>query len=129
MAATSFAELVRPVADTLCAIDRRGRRGVWAEVGEAFAGGVFLAARAVGRPHDAPEEVSRLRALAPPDLGQPVGWVDVPHAGGAVPWKRRTVCCLAYQTPRWAGEYCATCPLIPREETARRIGDWLRGGR
>jgi hypothetical protein len=130
--AEGYAELMRPVVDTLCAIDRRGRRAVWGDVAEAFAGAVFLAVRAVTRPHDAPEEVSRLLAVAPPGLAQPVRWVDVPRPDGSprdtVPWKRRTVCCLAYQTPRFTGEYCATCPLLPAEETVRRIGAWAYGG-
>jgi hypothetical protein len=117
-AAEAFTEAVRPVADTLCALGSRGRHGLWGEIAEALAGAVFLAVRATGRAADAPAELSRLLAVAPPELRHSPVWVDV---APGVPWKRRTVCCLAYRTPRWAEEYCATCPLVPPAETVRRL--------
>jgi ferric iron reductase protein FhuF len=48
------------------------------------------------------------------------------HGDRRLPWRRRSVCCLAYQTPRWATQYCSNCPLIPPDETVRRINEWLR---
>jgi hypothetical protein len=61
----------------------------------------------------------------------PTDWVDVPvcrpgdDATAGEPWKRRRVCCLAYQTERFAGELCATCPRVSRQETVDRLSTWL----
>jgi hypothetical protein len=119
VAADGYVTLLGPVLDAVRTFARRGPRGLWAEAGDRLTAAVFLAARAQGV--GAPEEIARLLAAAPPLLRHPVGWVDVPVPGGHVPWKRRTVCCLAYQTPRWAGQYCTTCPLVPAAETVRRL--------
>jgi hypothetical protein len=63
----------------------------------------------------------------------PTDWDDVPvcrpcearDEAEAQPWKRRRVCCLAYQTTRFGGELCATCPRVSREETVERLSSWL----
>lgn len=125
-AAAGYADLLAPLLEPVCAAARRGHRAFWAEAADRLAGAVFLALRASGGAGAAPDEVAALLAGGPEPLRRQVEWLDVPCAGGSVPWKRRSVCCLAYQTPRWAGECCATCPLTPRAETVRRIGDWLR---
>jgi hypothetical protein len=111
--AEGHAALLAPLVDALAPVAGRGRRGLRAEALERLAAALFLAARTAGRPHDAPAEVEGV-------VG-PVPWVGV----GGVPWKRRIVCCLAYQTPGLAGAYCATCPLVTPAETARRTGAWL----
>jgi hypothetical protein len=113
--ATGYTALLAPLVDGLAPVARRGRRGLRAEAAERLAAALFLAA---GRQRDARAEVEGV-------VG-PVPWVQIPPDG--VPWKRRTVCCLAYQIPRLAGGYCATCPLVPPAETVRRTGAWLRGG-
>jgi hypothetical protein len=123
--ADGYVTLLAPVLDALRPFARRGPRGLWAEVADRLTGAVFLAARAAGG--DGPAEVAALLDAAPAVLRHPVSWVDVPVRGGQVAWKRRTVCCLAYQTPRFAGQYCATCPLVPAAETAHRVGAWLGG--
>jgi hypothetical protein len=115
--ATGYDALLSPLVEALAPVARRGRRGLRAEAAERLAAALFLAARAAGRPADARAEVEGV-------VG-PVAWVEIPPDG--LPWKRRTVCCLAYQIPRMVAAYCATCPLIPAEETVRRTGAWLHG--
>jgi hypothetical protein len=125
-AVTGYADLLAPLLEPVCAAARRGRRAFWAEAADRLAGATFLALRESGGGAGAPGEVTALLAGAPEPLRRRVEWLDVPAVGGSVPWKRRSICCLAYQTPRWAGECCATCPLTPPEETVRRVADWLR---
>jgi hypothetical protein len=115
--ATGYTALLAPLVDALAPLARRGRRGLRAEAVERLAAALFLAARSAGRPYDARAEVEAV-------VG-PVPWVEIPP--GALPWKRRTVCCLAYQIPRLAGGYCATCPLVSPDDTVRRTGAWLSG--
>jgi hypothetical protein len=120
-----YADLLAPLLDLVPAAARRGRHAIWADATDRLASAVHLTLRAVDQPERAPDEVARLLAVAPDPLRRRIGWVDVPVGDRTVPWKRRTVCCLAYQTPRWAGDVCATCPLTPPEETVRRIAESL----
>jgi hypothetical protein len=129
VAAEGYAEVLAPLLEPVCTAARRGLHVLWAEAADRLAGAVFLSLRELGRAAGAPGEVADLLAVAPAPLRRPVEWLDVPGAEGSVPWKRRSVCCLAYRTPRWAGECCATCPLTPPEETVRRIGEHLRAQR
>ncbi|MGH3994729.1 MAG: hypothetical protein ACRDSN_19980 [Pseudonocardiaceae bacterium] len=124
-AATSYATLLTPLLEQVRAAVQRGHRALWADAAERLASAILLALRALDRPDHAPAEVALLLAAAPPRLHKQIDWITVHHGDRQLPWKRRTVCCLAYHTPRWTGQYCATCPLTPPADTIRRISAWL----
>ncbi len=139
-AADWYAMALKPLVAAVDATTRRGRRALWADAADRLASAMFLAvggaaggsagAGGVGAVDaDAPAEIAGLFEVAPRALRHPIRWLDVPWGDGYLSWKRRTVCCLAYQTPALAGQLCDTCPLIPPEETVRRVGDRLRGTR
>lgn len=119
--AAGYARALNPMLDAAREAVNRGRRALWAEATERLAYSVFAPLRELGRADDAPAEVARLLADAPPQLRHPVRWLPVPLAGVDVPWKARSLCCLAYQTPRWHGQRCATCPLTAPDESVCRI--------
>lgn len=144
--AASYADLLAPVVEAVAAVTRRSRRALWSEAADRFAGAALVAARTLAaedarhatgagagtdpsRPAPLrPElraEVDAVLAVAPTPLRHPVRWIDVTARCGRVTWKRRGTCCLTYQTPKWTGEYCTTCPLIPEEETVRRVAAYL----
>ncbi|MGY0235498.1 hypothetical protein [Longispora urticae] len=142
----SYADLLTPVVEGISALTRRSRRALWMEAADRFAGAALVASRAEAArrargtapgapgapdlgpdPADLRSEVDAVLAVAPPVLRLSVSWIDVTAGCGRVTWKRRGTCCLTYQTPRWTGEYCTTCPLIPEEETVRRVAEYLDG--
>jgi hypothetical protein len=128
--ASGYAALVGPLVAVTAGAARRGPGAMRGELAERLSAAVALAARSAGDPAAAPGEARALLAAAPRWLRWPTEWVDVPvfgpdGAAAAEPWKRRRVCCLAYQTPRFAGELCATCPRVSREETVARLSEWL----
>jgi hypothetical protein len=130
-AAASYAALAGPLVAVTAAAARRGPGAMRGELAERLSAAVSLAARSIGKASSAPAEAKALLAAAPRWLQVPTDWVDVPvcrpggEDGTTEPWKRRRVCCLAYQTSRFAGELCATCPRVSREETIDRLSTWL----
>jgi hypothetical protein len=126
-AAEGYVRLLTPALVVVRNATRRGWRALWTDAADRLASAVFLTLQALDAPQRAPAEVADLLAVAPPELRHQVQWVDIPLSDGWVPWKRRAVCCLAYQTPRWADQYCATCPLVSPEETVRRVQPHGRG--
>ena len=133
--ATTYAACVGPLVAVTAGAARRGPGALRGELAERLSAAVALAARGTGDPAAAPAEAEALLAAAPQWLRLPPDWVDVPvcrpGGGGAddtatsQPWKRRRVCCLAYQTARFSGELCATCPRVSRAETVERLSRWL----
>lgn len=119
--ATGYAQLLQPMLSAAQPIVRRGRRALWAEATERLTYAVFAPLHRLGRAHRAPAEVADLLAVAPPELRHPVRWLEIPLPAGPLRWKARNLCCLAYQTPRWRGEYCTTCPATPPAEAVRRL--------
>lgn len=51
---------------------------------------------------------------------------DVSHQGRTRVFHRRSACCRYYLMPE--GNYCASCPLIPQEESIRRNKEWMAQG-
>jgi hypothetical protein len=129
--ATTYAACVGPLVAVTAGAARRGPGALRGELAERLSAAVALAARETGDPTAAPDEAEALLAAAPSWLRLPPDWVDVPVCrpgdGEATsePWKRRRVCCLAYQTTRFSGELCATCPRVSRDETVERLSRWL----
>jgi hypothetical protein len=128
--ASCFAALTGPLVAATAGAARRGPGVMRGELVERLSAAVALACREAGRTGESPEQARALLAVAPRWLRLPTDWVDVPVCGpdgdqDAQPWKRRRVCCLAYQAPRFSGELCATCPRVSREETVERLSAWL----
>ena len=122
---TGFRAPLVPLLHEVAATTRRGRRALWADAGDRLATCLLLAGRASGDPDAGRAEAEALLALADPPLRHEVQWVEFPHRGARVLWKRRAVCCLIYQAPSWRGQFCATCPLVPESETVERTRAWL----
>ncbi|MGH3734189.1 MAG: hypothetical protein ACRDT6_00955 [Micromonosporaceae bacterium] len=114
-----------PLLDAVAASTRRGRRALWADAGDRLATYLLLAGRALGNDRAGRDEADALLALAEPPLRHEPAWLEFEHRGRLVHWKRRPVCCLVYQAPTFAGQYCATCPLVPESETVERTRAWL----
>lgn len=120
-----YIALLEPFLEQVRVQSRRGRRALWADAGDRLATYLLLTGRLLGDPAAGRAEADALLAAAPPPLGHRVAWIEFEHQGQPVTWKRRSVCCLAYQAPRWQGQYCSTCPMLPLEETIRRTCDWF----
>jgi len=124
-ALSGYRALLEPLVERVAADTRRGRRALWADAGDRLATYLLLAGRELGDQRAGRREAEALLAVAEPPIRHRVGWLEFEHRGAPVIWKRRSVCCLVYQAPAWRGQYCATCPLIPEQETVRRTRKWL----
>jgi len=123
--AGGYAELLGPLLTTAAAITRRGARAYWVDAADRLVTALFLAGRALGDPAAGRAEAEALLAVGPPAMRHAIRWLEFEYRSDRVLWKRRAVCCLAYQTPLLARQYCATCPLIPVDETVGRMRTWL----
>ncbi len=117
--------LLAPFLTLVASSTQRGRRALWADAGDRLATYLLMAGRALGDPAAGRAEADALLALAEPPLRHDVRWLEFEHRGAATIWKRRSVCCLVYQAPSWKGQYCATCPLVPVDDTIARTRAWL----
>src|SRR5690349_3613027 len=102
--ASAYAALVGPLIAVTAGAARRGPGVMRGELVERLSAAVALAAREAGTPETSPDEARALLAVAPRWLRLPTDWVDVPVCSPdedttSQPWKRRRVCCLAYQAP------------------------------
>lgn len=121
--------LFEPFVDMVSSVGRRGRRALWQGLADRIAVGFLQAGKHVGA-------VDRARAEAEATLGcmpdRPlrltIDWLEVEHAGDTEWFKRKSVCCLHYKSAVHRDRYCATCPLLPREESLHRLGALLDGG-
>jgi ferric iron reductase protein FhuF len=137
--ATDVVELMTPVVEAIRARVSVGRRGLWAG---PLDGLVWPFAER--RPDDescadAQRRVGRvLAAFVGTPLAQRVDWLEFDHAGRRHARLVTTACCLAYKWPtepdrgprrdgldlQW-DRYCASCPLLPRDEMVHRARYWL----
>jgi hypothetical protein len=117
--AEEYAKLLDPMLAGMAALVRRGRRALWVDAGDRLVSALFYNFLAAGRT-DAPARAEALLAAAPAALRHRVTLLELPQAT----WKRRAVCCLAYQTPATAA-YCMTCPRRSAEDSAREVSAWL----
>lgn len=119
--------LFEPFVELVSRVGRRGRRALWQGLADRIAIGFLQAGKHV-------DAVDRARAEAEATLGRAavrplqltIDWLEVEHAEGTEWFKRKSVCCLHYKSATHLDEYCATCPLLPREESLERLGA-LRG--
>nr|WP_255426638.1 (2Fe-2S)-binding protein [Pseudonocardia sp. C8] len=113
-----------PVVETASRLSRRGRRALWQTVADRLGNGFLLAGRAGGDlPAARAEFESTLAGAAVRSLRVRPDWVEVPNGGTVELFRRRSVCCLYYTSRVHGEQYCATCPLLPREETLARLRD------
>jgi ferric iron reductase protein FhuF len=113
----TYADLLDPVLSAVEGAGRRGRRALWADAADRVAGWYLLIGQTTGEVGRAVSEADATLATARAPLPTCVEWIQ---AGDAT-FKRRAVCCLAYRSPRFRDQYCATCPLLPVEESVRRL--------
>jgi hypothetical protein len=102
-----------------------GRRGLWGRVVDAFT--------TIG-PHDDDDDIDRAlgdldalrRAVRRTVLDQPIVAVEYDAPEGRRCMVRTVACCYAYKAPHdsdhdgW-DRYCASCPLVPVEESIARL--------
>jgi hypothetical protein len=124
-AVSGYRELLAPLVERAAASTRRGHRAFWVDAGDRLATYLLLAGRELDDAASGRREADALLAVAEPPIRHRVAWLEFEHRSGSVIWKRRPVCCLAYQAPAWRGQYCATCPLVPVSDTVRRTSAWL----
>lgn len=123
-AASEYTSLLAPVLADAGRLTRRGRRALGVDAADRLVTALFRNSQVLGR-LDAPARAQLLVAGMPASMRHQIRLMDVPCGDGIVTWKRRAVCCLAYQTPPSAGQYCITCPLISIEESSHRVSTWL----
>jgi hypothetical protein len=123
---------MEPVLEAIRSRVRVGRNGLWGAVVDFF--------MEIGPdsedsdPKASVEELARFEAAAKgTPLGQPIPVIRIPHPDGDRLQVCRASCCLYYKEPIDPDEvvssvlrgpwerYCTTCPLIPTEETVRRL--------
>lgn len=123
---------LEPILESIKSRVRVGRVGMWGLVVDYFIqiGPQFEEPRQ----GDSVVELARFEAAAAGTrLGQRIPVLAIPHPDGVRLQTGRASCCLYYQEPADPGEeipawlegpwerYCTTCPLIPAEETVRRL--------
>lgn len=113
----TYVELLDPVLSAVEAAGRRGRRALWADAADRIAGWYLLIGQSTGEVDRAVSEADATLAAAGSSLPGCAQWITA----GDRTFKRRAVCCLAYRSPRFRDQYCATCPLLPVEESVRRL--------
>lgn len=100
-----------------------GTRALWALAADAAATAFLLAGAKLGDQERARAEAEAFFVLRSSPLRTKATFLQLEHAGRREVFLRRGSCCLIY---RLAGhEYCATCPLIPLDETERRLREYL----
>jgi hypothetical protein len=135
---TDVVALMEPLVDIVRPRVSIGRRGLWGTV-------LDLLVSPLG--HQQPDEdptvpharVERLLAQAVrTPLEQQVQWINFDHDDRPQTHIRTTSCCMAYKWPvrpddeprvdscdkQW-DRYCASCPLIPIDESIHRARYWL----
>lgn len=111
--------LLSPFVALVHRVTRRGRHALWGAVADDLTLGFMLTGEALDDPDRARSEADATFASAGRPLDFTPNWLCLEHRERVRLRKRKTVCCLAYKAPRWG--FCATCPLIPRLETERRL--------
>jgi ferric iron reductase protein FhuF len=101
-----------------------GQRAQWAVAADACALAFLWAGQKLGDQNSARAEAETLLAAPGSPLRSRGIFVEVEHLGRCEIFLRRGSCCLAYRLPEVA-TYCPTCPLIPMEETERRLREYL----
>jgi len=123
---------LEPILESIKSRVRVGRIGMWGLVVDYF---IQIGPQCEDRlQDDSVLELARFEeAAAGTQLGQRIPVLVIPHPEGNRLQTGRASCCLYYQEPADAGEeipawlegpwerYCTTCPLIPSEETVRRL--------
>jgi len=123
---------LEPILESIKSRVRVGRVGMWGVVVDHFIqiGPQYEEARQ----DDSILELARfVEAATGTRLGQRIPVLEIPHPDGDRLQVGRASCCLYYQEPADPGEetpawlegqwarYCTTCPLLPAEETVRRL--------
>jgi ferric iron reductase protein FhuF len=111
------------VVSALRAHSPLGVRAQWALAADACASAYLWAGKKLGDQDRACAEAGALLAAPGSPLRSRGTFLDLEHAGRHEIFLRRGSCCLSYRLPE--PTYCATCPLIPMEETERRLRDYL----
>jgi ferric iron reductase protein FhuF len=113
----TYVDLLEPVLTTIVEVGRRGRRALWADAVDRIAGWYLLIGQDTEDAERAVAEADATVASASSPGPACSRWL---HVDGRT-FKRRAVCCLAYRSPRFSDQYCATCPLLSENESVRRL--------
>jgi FhuF 2Fe-2S C-terminal domain len=117
-----------PVVATVSRLSRRGRRALWQVVADRLGNGFLMAGRASGDSAKARAELeATLAATGMRPLRLRPDWLEVEHAETTEVFRRRAVCCLYYKSRTRGEQYCATCPLLSREESLARLRTVVAG--
>ncbi|WP_214364336.1 (2Fe-2S)-binding protein [Pseudonocardia sp. H11422] len=119
---TQAHRLFAPFVEVVSRIGRRGRRALWQGLADRIAIGFLQAGKHAGVVDQARAEAdATLAGATVRSLRLTIDWLEVEHAGRTELFKRKSVCCLNYRSVAHLDEYCATCPLVPRERSAERL--------
>lgn len=112
-------ELFAPFVELVSAVSRRGRRALWQGLADRIGVGFLHAGKRIDAVDRARAEAESTLACRPDGpLRLRIDWLQVGHEW----FKRKSVCCLHYKSELHRDRYCATCPLLPREESLERLG-------
>ncbi|BBG01759.1 MULTISPECIES: (2Fe-2S)-binding protein [Pseudonocardia] len=115
-------ESFAPVVETAVALSRRGRRPLWQVIADRLGNGFVMSGRASGQLPPARAEVeATLGDTGIRQLRLRPDWLEIEHEGTVELFRRRAVCCLYYKSRVHGEVYCATCPLLSREESIDRL--------
>jgi ferric iron reductase protein FhuF len=101
-----------------------GARALWALAADASASAFLTAGAALGDQGRARERAETFLELSESTLRTLGTFLTLEYGDRSEIFLRRGSCCLSYRIGDH--EYCATCPLIPPEETERRLREILR---
>ena len=115
-----------PVVDALHAWSRFSVRAIWGMITSSWGSQFAQVMQHVDAPHagwteaehffDGDDVIQQMRPQ----------FYDVSHQGCMQVFHRRSACCRYYLMPE--GNYCASCPLSPQEESIRRSKEWMTQG-
>ena len=123
----SLIEFAEPIVAAQHAWSRFSRHALWAMVTSSWAGQFAAVARQMGDAELGIREAKETFSLAPEIMRAAPELYDVCSDDLVCTCQKRSACCLYFKSP--GRNFCASCPILPKEERLERNRAWVRSQR
>lgn len=124
----SLIAFTEPVVRSQHEWSRFSRHALWAMATSSWAAQFASVARQLGDAERGTREAQAMFALAPPELARTAPELyEVREEQMVCTCQKRAACCLYFKSP--GRNFCASCPILPKEERLARNRSWVRAQR
>lgn len=123
----SLIDVAEPIVAAQHAWSHFSRHALWAMVTSSWAGQFAAVARQMGDSELGIREAKETFALSPEIARAAPELYDVHSEDLACTCQKRSACCLYFKSP--GRNFCASCPILPKEERLERNLAWVRSQR